>query len=110
MNYPASQQNRRSAVSGPSARASGPGSPCFDSQPFDANTNNNNGNDNALMDVEQDCIESNVITLRDDPEEILEMDGHSIDVLENSRSRENYRTKKHGKRLRPIRSCLVQVV
>ena len=96
-------------MSGPPARASEPGSPCFDSQPFDANTNNNNGNDNTFMDDEQDCIES--ITLRDDPEEIVEMDGHSIDVLENSRSRENYRTsKKHGKRLRPIRSCLVQVV
>ena len=111
MSYPVGQPNQRSVVSGPSrSLPSGPGSPYFDTHAFNTNANNN-ANDNAFVDEGQEYIDENLITMTDEPEKIWEAEGHNIDVLDNERSREGYRTsKKHGKRLRPIRSCLVQVV
>ena len=111
MSYPVGQPNQRSVVSGPSrSLPSGPGSPYFDTQAFNTNANNN-ANDNAFVDEGQDYIDENLITMTDEPEKIWEAEGHNIDVLDNERSREGYRTsKKLGKRLRPIRSFLVQVV
>ena len=107
MNHRASQPSGRPAANGPLASTSGPGSPCFNNPTFAANINNN-ANNNAYMDDEQDCVESNIITMKEVPEGI---DGCNIDVLDNSTSREKYRAlKKPGKRLRPLRSCLVQLV